>query len=45
MDVTHSIPAAKVVQMVIYTDRGLLTSQATGTGGDADVQGAFCGVL
>ena len=26
VDVTHSLPAAKVVQMVIYTDRGLLTS-------------------
>ena len=25
VDVTHSLPAAKVVQIVIYTDRGLLT--------------------
>ena len=26
VDVTHSLPAAKVVQIVIYTDRGLPTS-------------------
>ena len=25
VDVTHSLPAAKVVQIVIYTDRGLPT--------------------
>jgi hypothetical protein len=25
VDVTHSLPAAKVVQIVIYIDRGLLT--------------------
>jgi hypothetical protein len=26
LDVTHSLPAAKVVQIVLYTDRGLPTS-------------------
>ena len=26
VDVTHSLPAAKVVQIAIYTDRGLPTS-------------------
>ena len=25
VDVTHSLPAARVVQIVIYIDRGLLT--------------------
>ena len=43
IDVTHLLPAAKVVQIAIYTDKGLTTSfvkrisQATGTGGDIQV--------
>ena len=43
IDVTHSLPAAKVVQIAIYTDKGLTPSfvkrisQGTGTGGDIQV--------